>query len=200
MAYFLLIVIVGLLVIPKGHSSQYAPQQGDIIFQTSRSSQSVAIQQATSSAYSHMGIIMIKNNKPYVLEASSTVKYTAIGDWIKRGAGGKYVIKRVKTPLTSEQKNSLVTEAQRYINKPYDLSFEWSDNRQYCSELVWKIYANAINMKIGQLQQLKEFNLTSPAVKAKLAERYGSNIPLNESVISPKAMFDSPLLITVEQQ
>lgn len=198
--FLLLMVAFGLVAMPKGSGTNYVPQQGDIIFQTSRSSQSLAIQKATGSVYSHMGIIFIKNSKPYVLEASSKVKYTPINDWVNRGVDGKYVIKRTKTSLTDEQKNQLTIEAQRYINKPYDLTFEWSDNRQYCSELVWKIYSNSTGMKIGQLQQLKEFNLTSPAVKAKLAERYGSAIPLNETVISPKAMFDSPLLITVEQK
>lgn len=198
--FLILMVTFGLLAMPKGADTHYIPQQGDIIFQTSRSSQSLAIQKATGSVYSHMGIIFIRNSKPYVLEASSKVKYTPINEWINRGLDGKYVIKRTKTALTDEQKKQLAIESQRYINKPYDLSFEWSDNRQYCSELVWKIYANGIGMKIGQLQQLKEFNLTSPTVKAKLAERYGSAIPLNETVISPKSMFDSPLLITVGQK
>lgn len=41
-------------------------QNGDIIFQTSLSSQSLAIQKATHSPYSHMGIIILKNGKPYV--------------------------------------------------------------------------------------------------------------------------------------
>ena len=146
-----------------------------------------------------MGIILIKNNKPYVFEASNKVKYTEIQNWIDRGVDGKYVIKRVKTSLTDEQKNTLFNTAQSYLNKPYDLTFEWSDSRQYCSELVWKIYSNAIGIQIGQLQKLKQFNLSSPAVKAKLTERYGASVPLNETVISPKAIFESPLLVTVKQ-
>ena len=42
-------------------SAVYAwqPQQGDIIFHTSRTSQSLAIQKATGSVYSHMGIIPV---------------------------------------------------------------------------------------------------------------------------------------------
>ena len=193
------IAMLTLFTIPKSHSDNYAPQQGDIIFQTSRSSQSQAIQQATDSVYSHMGIILIKNNKPYVFEASNKVKYTEIQNWIDRGVDGKYVIKRVKAPLTDEQKNKLFNTAQSYLNKPYDLTFEWSDSRQYCSELVWKIYSNAIGIQIGQLQKLKQFNLSSPAVKAKLTERYGASVPLNETVISPKAIFESPLLVTIKQ-
>ena len=50
-------------------SNEYQAQNGDIIFQTSQSSQSVAIQRATKSKYSHMGIVYIKNSQPFVFEA-----------------------------------------------------------------------------------------------------------------------------------
>ena len=79
----------------------------------------------------------------------------------------------------------------------YDLYFEWSDDRIYCSELVWKIYRNGTGVELGELQQLKDFDLSSPAVQQKLKERYGNNIPKDEKVISPAAIFDSELLYTV---
>jgi uncharacterized protein YycO len=48
------------------------------------------------------------------------------------------------------------------------LYFEWSDDRMYCSELVWKIYFEATGIAIGSLQQLKEFNLTKQRSKTKI--------------------------------
>lgn len=87
--------------------------------------------------------------------------------------------------------------AEKYVNKPYDLYFEWSDARIYCSELVWKVYRDALGIELGVRQQLREFDLADPAVKAKLRERYGSRVPLDEPVISPAAQFESPLLETV---
>jgi hypothetical protein len=89
---------------------------GDIIFHTSRSAQSAAIQRATHSPYSHMGVVL---------------------------------------------------------------------------------YRDAMGMEIGGLQKLREFDLKDPAVQAKMRERYGKDIPLDERVISPAAMFDSALLKTV---
>ena len=71
------------------------------------------------------------------------------------------------------------------------------DERIYCSELVWKIYKEALDIEIGELETLEDFDLTDKAVKQKLKERYGNNIPQNEKVISPVAMFESPLLETV---
>ena len=50
---------------------------------------------------------------------------------------------------------------------------------------------------MGQLQQLRDFDLSNPAVQAKLRERYGRNLPLDETVISPVSIFNSPELVTV---
>lgn len=86
------------------------PQTGDIVFQISRSSQSKVIQLATHSAYSHTGMVVIRNKKPYVFEAIGPVVYTP-------------------------------------------------------------------------LQKLSEFDLRSPLVRAKLRERYGQAIPMDETVI-----------------
>ncbi|MCX8597500.1 MULTISPECIES: YiiX family permuted papain-like enzyme [unclassified Gilliamella] len=173
---------------------------GDIIFQSSQSNQSKAIELATKSPYSHMGIIFIKNGKPYVFEAASKVVYTPFDKWVNRGKNRKYVIKRLKDHALSQKEiANLKRVAHSFENKPYDIWFGWDDKYIYCSELVWKIYNKALNLKIGQLQRIKDFNLSAPAVKQKLTERYGDKIPYQETVISPVAIFNSPLLITVDQ-
>jgi uncharacterized protein YycO len=175
-------------------------ENGDIIFQTSKSSQSKAIQIATKSKYSHMGIIYRKDNELYVFEAVQPVKLTPLNDWIERGENSHYVVKRLKDSkeiLTSEKLSEMKTIGDRFIGKNYDLYFEWSDKRIYCSELVWKIYKEALGLEIGKLETLKDFDLTDKTVKKKMKERYGDNIPKNELVISPAAMFNSEKLITV---
>ncbi|MCX8673812.1 YiiX family permuted papain-like enzyme [Gilliamella sp. B3023] len=173
---------------------------GDIIFQSSQSNQSKAIEQATKSPYSHMGIIFIKNGKPYVFEAASKVVYTPFDKWVNRGKNREYIIKRLKDHTLSQKEIAkLKRVAHSFENKPYDIWFGWDDKYIYCSELVWKIYNKALNLKIGQLQRIKDFNLSAPAVKQKLTERYGDKIPYQETVISPVAIFNSPLLITVDQ-
>jgi hypothetical protein len=152
---------------------------GDIVFQTSLSSQSKAIQAATKSKYSHMGLIFEKNGKFYVFEASKTVQLTPFEEWIKRGEGGKYVIKRLKNAdkiLDAETLAKIKKEGGKLKGKSYDLAFEWSDERIYCSELVWKIYKRGANIEVGKLQKLGDFDLNSDEVKAKLKERYGKNI------------------------
>jgi hypothetical protein len=173
---------------------------GDLVFQTSRSAQSAAIQKATGSRYSHMGVILKRGGRSFVFEAERTVRYTPLETWLARGEGGHYVVKRPRTPLSAAQAERLRHTAKAFEGRPYDAAFEWSDRRIYCSELVWKLYDRALGLQLGERQKLGDFALDDPLVRAKLRERYGKAVPLRETVISPQAMFASPLLETVAEQ
>ena len=174
-------------------------QDGDIVFHESRSSQSRAIQLATHSRYSHMGILWRQHGRWFVYEAVQPVKLTPLSDWIARGAGEHFVVKRLRdrTVLSPAVLARMHALAESYRGRPYDLYFEWSDDRIYCSELVWKVYKLGAGVEIGRLQRLGDFDLSAREVRAQLRERYGAHVPLNEPVVSPAAMFDSPNLIEV---
>lgn len=139
----------------------------------------------------------LRDGKPFVFEASATVRYTPLATWAAHGAGGKYTVKRLARGLTTAQAAKLRASAGKYAGRPYDLYFEWTDERIYCSELVWKTYRDALAVEVGARQKLREFDLSDPVVQARMRERYGSHVPLNEPVISPGAMYDSPLLQNV---
>ena len=178
-------------------------RDGDLIFQTSLSGQSKAIQLATKSKYSHCGIIYREGDIYYVFEAVQPVKITPLDAWIARGENGHYVIKRLKNAdkiLTQDVLKKMKDEGIKLIGKSYDLAFEWSDDKIYCSELIWKIYQRAAGIEIGKLENLGDFDLTNEVVKEKMQERYGNKIPLEEIVISPSAIFDSELLILVKSE
>ncbi|ALM50637.1 peptidoglycan peptidase [Flavobacterium psychrophilum] len=174
-------------------------QNGDLIFQTSQSAQSQAIQLATKSKFSHCGLIFLDDGKYYVFEAMQPVQKTPLADWIARGKDSHYVVKRLKNDkvLTADNLKKMQAAGKRMTGKNYDLYFEWSDDRIYCSELIWKIYKEGTGLEIGKLEELADFDLSNPAVKAKLKERYGNTIPKHEKVISPAAIFDSELLYIV---
>ena len=175
-------------------------QNGDLIFQTSLSDQSKAIQLATNSKYSHCGLLFKEGNDVYVLEAVQPVKQTPLDQWIARGKDEKYVIKRLKNAsevLTPSALDKMNEVADNFIGKNYDKTFEWSDDKIYCSELIWKIYQRATGIEIGQLEKLSDLDLTNEEVKSIMKKRYGNKIPLNETVISPSSVFESELLITV---
>ncbi|QBZ98961.1 hypothetical protein GS03_02473 [Flavobacterium sangjuense] len=175
-------------------------QDGDIIFQTSESRQCEAVRIATNSKFSHCGIIYEIKGEKYVYEAVQPVKITPLKEWISHGKGNNYLVKRLKnanTLLKPDILEKMKSYGSQFKNKDYDLYFEWSDDKIYCSELVWKIYKNGANIELCKLESLKNFNLNNPKVKAILVERYGNKIPLEEQVVAPSQLVDSPILETV---
>ncbi len=178
-------------------------RDGDIIFHTSRSAQSVALRKATHSEYNHMGIIFFRDGDAYVYEAIKTVQYPPLKERVAGGGGGHYVVKRLRDAdriLTLEAVANLRQAAAKFQGKPYDLTFEWSDARLYCSELVWKIYDRALGLRVGRLQKLREFDLSDPIVRTKMKERFGKVIPMEETVISPGEMFSFKGLTVVGER
>lgn len=175
-------------------------KDGDIIFQQTRSSQSKAIQLATRSRYSHVGIFYFDKGRPMVLEAVEPVRATPLKTFLARSVGGHYVVKRLKNAdavLTPAVLGKMQSVGKSYVGRHYDWVFGWSDERIYCSELVWKIYQQGAGIELAPTKKLREFDLTHPAVKAKIKERYGDKIPLDEPVVAPSQLFESGLLEVV---
>ncbi len=184
----------------KPRTQSYDWRAGDLIFQTSRSRQSEAIQKTTHSRWSHMGVVWAVNGKPMVFEAVEPVRLTPLKQWIARGADRRYAVKRLRdadrvlTPVVLGKMESL---GHTWLGRHYDLAFDWSDDRLYCSELAWKLFDRGAGIQLAPLTKLGEADLRDPAVKKLLHERYGKQVPLDAPVVSPQALFDSPLLIAV---
>ena len=175
-------------------------QFGDIIFQSSKSGQSQAIQLATNSQYSHVGMLFEHDDEWKVLEAVQPVKITPLSKWKKQGDYEYYEVKRLKgsdSLLTKSVMEKMKVLGTSWLGKDYDIYFDWSDTELYCSELVWKIYKENLGVEIAALRPLKDFDLTHPLVKKTMKERYGDDLPLESMMISPGDMYDSELLETV---
>ncbi|XNM43439.1 YiiX/YebB-like N1pC/P60 family cysteine hydrolase [Escherichia coli] len=142
----------------------------------------------------------MRNKKPYVFEAVGQVESRPLS------SSGLPMVKRANTSfaveggLSVEQQQKLAQTAKRYLGKPYDFSFSWSDDRQYCSGSGVEGYQKRAGNARGRTAEVKEFDLSNPLVQAKLKERYGKNIPLEETVVSPQAVFDAPQLTTVAKE
>lgn len=189
------------LLSPGLFADQVKFRNGDIIFQETQSGQAEAVKRATRSKYSHVGLIYFKKDRAYVFEAVQPVKLTPLAGFIAHGVNKKYVVKRLKNPdiLTQDIQLKMEREARSHVGKNYDWVFGWSDDRIYCSELVWKIYRQGAGVTLAAPMKLREFNLDDPVVKKKLKERYGDKVPLEEPAVSPGQIFDSPLLVTVAE-
>jgi hypothetical protein len=144
-----------------------------------------------------MGIIFRQGGRWCVYEAVGPVRFTPLHDWISRGGDARSVVKRLKNKLSVDAVAKLKDASKAFLGKPYDPYFAWSDDRIYCSELVWKIYKSALGIEIGHPQLLRSFDLSSPLVQQKLRERFGAHVPLDEKAIAPSTMFESSMLETI---
>ena len=167
-------------------------KDGDILFQDTGGDLGEAIKIATKSKYSHCGMVIKEGNAIQVFEAIGPVQYTPINEWVKHGTNNSFKVYRLKKSevISTLQIKSWKLKAIDYLGKPYDHVFGWSDDKIYCSELVWKMYKN-IGIEISKPKQLKDFDLSHKLVKQQLQMRYGKAIPYKEKVVSPQDLVES---------
>ncbi len=128
-------------------------KEGDVIFQISRSAQYPYIAQATKSVYTHCGIIVFKDEKPYVLDASNVVKLSPLEEWIDKG-----MFNHCKVFSVFDE--SVKVKYGHYLGKKYDLAFKFNNGKYYCSELVYDIYLSQFNTKLAEPKQIKEYAIS----------------------------------------
>ncbi|MGB0592426.1 MAG: YiiX/YebB-like N1pC/P60 family cysteine hydrolase [Myxococcota bacterium] len=178
--------------------------EGDIVFHVSDTPQAAAVSAATGSPIGHVGIVTLVDGEPHVYEAAGPVGMVSLAQFKRRGVGGKLWVKRLKDRdqvLTPQVLARMRKVARSYQGRPYDLYFQWSKARLYCSELVYDIYLVGAGVSIGQVQQVGDLDLTSKIVKRLITKRFKRQLkrPLDKSelIITPVAMFEDPRLMTV---
>ncbi len=184
----------------SGLSSDLA--NGDLIFQVSQTPQSSAIAEATGSKWTNVGILFKKRGEWFVLEVAQKVAPIGLRQFISKGAGQEFVIKRLDPQVvTMDQQagEALNRTAQQFLAKPSDRYFQWSDRAMYSSELVFKIFEQALNIEIGKIERLRDLNLEGP-IMTRLIATHGREIgrvDMNQEVVTPGSQFDSEVLLSV---
>lgn len=166
-------------------SAQPKVQEGDVIFHTSTSQQSPLISFATGCPLTHCGIIVMKGDTPYVLEASNTLKLTPLDDFINQGKGGVYWLKHRPKQWDASKR----IRYKHLLGRKYDLAFSFHNNRYYCSELVYDIYLYQQGIKLCEPKPMKSYNTLG--LKRKMRQR-GMNP--NDLVVAPSDLFKSDKL------
>jgi len=177
-------------------------RDGDLIFQESTSSQSEMVRALTDSRWTHMGVIFNEASGTVVLEAVSPVRKTQLKDWIDRGRGRHYVVKRLrdadsKLPKAVIQK--MQTLGTSWLGRPYDLRFQWDDQSLYCSELAYKLFDRAAGVRVGKLERAADMNLDDERVQRALRKRFANKgFDPAETVVTPDSIFNDDQLFQVE--
>jgi hypothetical protein len=155
-------------------------KRGDVIFQNSRSAQSLAILLATDSPFTHVGILDFDDiGSPVVLEAVKTTRETPLEDWVRQGEGGDVAIYRLEG-LSDAQALAVTKAARNHFGKGYDPYFFQSEDALYRSELVHLAFLDGMGVALGREQLLGELNLNSAAVRGLIEDRWQSHPACND--------------------
>ena len=201
----LLVLAAGSFYATTGEVKFPPLKDGDLIFQTSTSSQSSAIFVATGNSYTHMGIIKSSPTGLVVVEATGVVKETPLRDWVNRGLLNRVALYRDEK-LTTEQSQVILSSAEKYYGRAYDIFFSFNNQAIYCSELPYLAFGKA-GIPIGRVQKVSELNFDNALVRKIIEQRWQRheectaknydfeqcyNHILNQSLVTPASIADDP--------
>jgi len=185
-----------------GDAQDFVFQEGDIVFQESRSRQSAAIRDATGSRYTHVGVVVMKRDVPYVLEAVQPVRLIPFKRWKTRGVDAHVVVKRLKQDEILKAptiRRRMKAVGRAHLGKKYDLLFAWDLSRIYCSELVYRVFLDGAGIHLGEVERFGDMDLSSPRVRALIKRRMGQRLDLHEPIITPVSIMEDRQLETVAE-
>jgi hypothetical protein len=172
-----------------------ALRTGDLVFETSTSSQSWAIQWATRSPWSHVGIVDVSPDGVYVIEALGKVSRTPWTAWRRRALrGGELLVMRPRA-VPHVQRAAAVEHAKTFLGRRYDPRFGWGDDRIYCSELVVKAYERAAGVPLGRRERLGDLRLFG--IRRAIEERWGGPVPTRLVLVTPASIAEDGRLARV---
>jgi hypothetical protein len=149
-----------------------ALRNGDIVFQSARSDQALAIFLATRSLYTHTGIVEVApDGAVYVIQAAQVVMKTPLDEWIRQSYGQRLTIMRFPG-LTPAAASQVVAAAEALEGRPYDYFFRLQPDEIYCSELVYDAFLNGPHIQLGHLQPTGSLGLDNFAVRKIIRARW----------------------------
>lgn len=179
-------------------AEEYEPSEGDFLFQSLPHNPLIdAIEGSTGSPFSHCGIVKKRNEEKkhgsrwMVIEAIGPVKETQLSHWIAQGRRGAYVAYRLRDPL-SQKIPAIITAAEKYKGRPYDIHYDLDDAKIYCSELLYKAVRDATGRKLGRIRKLGELEWRPYEGVIRGIENGG--LPLEREMITPRDFSEAPEL------
>ena len=163
----------------------YAPQAGDIVFQSLPRSRLVnAIEGVTGSPYSHCGIVTRRDGQWVVYEAYRKVEVTPLREFLFRGRQRGFAVYRMK-PEYQPLVPAMLDQAATYLGRPYDVRYRMDDEAIYCSELIYKAFGAASDgQQLGRLVRLGDLNWRPWTETIEHFE--GGPVPVEREMITPR--------------
>lgn len=177
--YIIFLILIGGIIgfawvsLTRVSSDDLPPlKTGDIVFQTTNTTQTLAILFASGSIYAHTGLVNVSaDGSVTVIEAAEPVREVPLDEWIDQGVGGRITIKRLPE-LSDEQAKRVIESARTHKGKPYDFLFHFDRDTIYCSELVYYAFQDGAKLDLGEVDRISDLNVDNFAVQKIIEQRW----------------------------
>ncbi|MGL4596522.1 MAG: YiiX/YebB-like N1pC/P60 family cysteine hydrolase [Bacteroidia bacterium] len=178
---------------------------GDVLVQYRDDDFGKRMEVLSGSPFTHAGIIFKRERDGVwmVMEVLDSVRLTPLRQWTARNGGKHTMLLRHKKYAEglSKEETMRVREASRKFKKCATDDWFAADDKAVCSsELVWKLYNNALNVELAPMRTLKSYERAGEPVQKMLATHYGKNIPFDQKYITPVDFINSPNMVKVYER
>lgn len=177
---------------------------GDIIMENFDHPNTALAQQLMGGKYNLVGIIFQrpKDGLLCVLDLTDSVHVTPLTEYVDRAKDGHVCVLRLKDAnmtLNEEKVKSLRSSAKEYKGRPFDPVLNWDDSRLYPSELVWKVYNNAMRLTLCPTHTVADFDISDEKQK-ELSKEYGGTVSNKDEAVSTEDIYNSVKLEIVYEK
>ena len=148
-------------------------KSGDLIVQDSKAEDILPLFAVDGSGVTHIGLVDVREDGAYVIEAADKVVATPVHEFLARGKHSAFAVYRIAS-LNDAQRAQVVAAAQRQMGKPNDYFLRRSWDQLYSSELVRLAYSD-IGFDVGRVQKLGKVSGDLQLVRSQFLRKWTAN-------------------------
>ncbi len=174
-------------------------REGDLLFISINAFLYKQVARGTGSWCSHVGFAVRENNQWFVLESKvPKVSRTPLRKFLARTCDNQVAVRRVRQTLRSADIDRLKQAAEKRMGRWYHLGFNYDSERQFCSKFVYQVFSEALSVRPGSLQTLRELLDQNPQASVGFWRSwYLGFIPWQRRTVTPASQLNDPQLATV---
>jgi hypothetical protein len=167
---------------------------GDLVFIRVRTPLFMQVADATGSWTNHVGVVI--DNAGTVAESRFPLSgTTTLKRFIRRSAGGRVAIGRLRRALSPLERKLIAMAARRRVGVVYDTGFNLDSRRQFCSRFACEVIGEATGERLGKVETFSELLDAQPGTPLWFWTLwYFGRIPWHRQTITPASVLRSPAL------
>ncbi len=166
-------------------------QIGDVVFIRIPRAPFTKVADTTASWTNHVGIVSdVSGEEPVVSESRVPLSgNTTWTNFVGRSEAGRVAVARLGHPLDKNQQSKLRQAVKSRQGILYDTGFDLHSNRQFCSRYVREVLAEAVGVKLGEVENFDTLLQRNPQADQTFWRMwYFGNIPWQRETVTPASL------------